>query len=255
VREAWEETASAVNDATLKIPYSFSASFVSRWLLRIIAGLVFLHLITQFGKYRFGLVRGVRLFYLDSENAIPAYFSALQLLGASILLAVIAQEHGRQLTAHARHWWPLAVGFCFMSFDEACAIHEHVRSLGLEKAMHVTANGYFYFPWVVCGVFVSTLVGALFIPFLARLTAVTRWRFIVAGTVFLGGTLGMEMVGAKYASTHGTENPGFVTCVTIEETLEMVGVALFIRALLLYIEATFGTCALGFGRERQALED
>lgn len=238
----------------MKTPFSFSASFVTRWLFRIIAGLVFLHLITQFGKYFFGLKLGARLFYLDNENALPAYFSALQLLGASVLLAIIAQEHRRQRAPYVLHWWLLALGFCYLSVDESCAIHEHFRSLALEKAMHAT-GGYFYYPWVVCGVFACALVGTLFIPFLVRLEALTRWRFIIAGSLFLSGTLGVEMLGGKYASVHGTENPGYVMWVTVEETLEMVGVALFIRALLLYIEASFGACTLSLGKEGDAVKN
>lgn len=69
------------------------------------------------------------------------------------------------------------------------------------------------------------------------------------GCLFLSGALGMELVGAKCASNCGLDSLGYDWCVTVEESLEMVGVALFIRTLLLYLEATFGACAISFGRD------
>jgi hypothetical protein len=49
------------------------------------------------------------------------------------------------------------------------------------------------------------------------------------------GALGMEMVDGYYASLYGDNNFVYVVLTTIEEFFEMVGIAVFIYALLSYI--------------------
>jgi hypothetical protein len=56
-----------------------------------------------------------------------------------------------------------------------------------------------------------------------------------AATLFLGGALGVELVGSRYAEFHGGENLTYNIIATVEESLEMAGVIVFIYALLKYI--------------------
>jgi hypothetical protein len=64
---------------------------------------------------------------------------------------------------------------------------------------------------------------------LPRSTAVAlAW----SGGLFVAGSVGMEMLGGHQAELHGYDNWTYVLCYTLEETLEMLAVALFIRTVL-----------------------
>ena len=58
---------------------------------------------------------------------------------------------------------------------------------------------------------------------------------MVAATLFIGGAIGIELVGGRYVELHGRENVTYSMIATLEESLEMAGVIVFIYALLKYI--------------------
>ncbi len=61
------------------------------------------------------------------------------------------------------------------------------------------------------------------------------YLFLIAGATYLGGVLGMELVGSSYIFNYGPSlSYGIVA--TIEEVLEMLGIIVFIYALLDYLE-------------------
>jgi len=45
----------------------------------------------------------------------------------------------------------------------------------------------------------------------------------------------MEMIDGNYAFIHGTNNFTYMMLTTLEETLEMVGIAVFVYSLLMYL--------------------
>jgi hypothetical protein len=79
----------------------------------------------------------------------------------------------------------------------------------------------------------ALLLGSL--RFLMHLPATTRRLFLLAGAIYVGGALGMELVEAAF-NARGVSS-GFIPLlgVAIEETMEMLGVTMFIYALLTYI--------------------
>ena len=82
--------------------------------------------------------------------------------------------------------------------------------------------------------------------FLRRLPADTRRRFLVAGFIYVSGSLGLEMLGGNYEFVQGKRDLAFGLLGVAEETCEMLGTILFLRALLLYLSRRIshsGTCA------------
>ena len=57
-------------------------------------------------------------------------------------------------------------------------------------------------------------------------------ELVGAGVVFLGGCIGMEMVGTAYVLRPGHSPTVYCLIATTEESLEMCGVILLIRAML-----------------------
>jgi hypothetical protein len=75
----------------------------------------------------------------------------------------------------------------------------------------------------------------------------TRILFLLAGVVYVGGALGMEMVAGVYDQSHGYENAVTATMANVEETMEMAGLVIFIYALTAYLSSAFGDVRLRFG--------
>jgi hypothetical protein len=79
------------------------------------------------------------------------------------------------------------------------------------------------------------IVGALviaFIPFIRALHPATRTRLIIAGAIYVGGALVMELPLGWWTAQHGMDTFGYALLDWVEETMEMVGSALAFAALL-----------------------
>ena len=93
------------------------------------------------------------------------------------------------------------------------------------------------YAWVVPGLVLVGAVFLLYARFLWRLPPRTRWRFLVAGGLYVGGALGMELLGGKLHTELGYNTPWYIAAAQLEEVLEMSGVIVFIDALLSYASA------------------
>jgi hypothetical protein len=180
--------------------------------------------------HRLRLLFLFRQFNLDEENNLPTFFSCALLAIAAGLLFLIARrarEDGDRMT---NYWRAFGVLFAFMSFDEFCGFHERF-GVFLVASFHAPQSGATRFPWVVAGLPFVAAVGAVSAPFLRALPRRTRNAMLVAGLVYVGGALGMELADGWYFDHYG-EDTTYALLVGVEETLEMTGVILFIRCLL-----------------------
>ncbi len=174
---------------------------------------------------------GGRLFSLDSERNVPAWFTVLLLLGVAVAMARAAFVEFAQRRGTAWGWSVLALGFVYLAADEQLGLHERLEQFADSVP---DFGGIFHFRWVAAVLPVVLVVGIGFIPFLLRLPRPTAVRLVVAGAVYVGGALGMEMVGG-IARAAGEPGIAYVLSATIEETLEMLGGLLALRTLLLHL--------------------
>ena len=68
----------------------------------------------------------------------------------------------------------------------------------------------------------------------------------MAVTIYIGGAIGCELIGAYYAEICGTQNMAYSMIVTVEESLEMAGLILFIWALLKYVADNYKELQITF---------
>jgi hypothetical protein len=198
-------------------------------VLASIGGQVMAHLTRHAQVYALA-----RLFYVDAERNIPSDFSTLLLLFAALLLAVITVLKRQQTDSPVSYWAILSFGFLCMAADEAWSFHERLikpvrRLLGDDNL------GVFYFAWVIPGIALVLVLALFFLRFLLRLPAKTRRTFLMAATLYIGGAIGVELIGGRFAELHGTRNLTYSMMVSVEESLEMAGAITFIWALLVYI--------------------
>ena len=95
----------------------------------------------------------------------------------------------------------------------------------------VTPKGYLLWLWVIPYGFAVLVLAAVYLRFLVRLSRTTRYYFILAALLFLGGAIGVEMLSAWEKDLNDYTILYYVLY-SLEEFLEMIGVAVFIYALL-----------------------
>ena len=166
----------------------------------------------------------VQMLSLSYEHNLPTWFSACILFSCGLALAAIASRAQRQRERHRWHWWGLSAAFFYISLDETAEIHEH---LGLWEL-----HGVLYFSWVVPAAAAVAVLGALYLPFLLRLPPRRRWQFILAGALYVGGALVMELPLGWWYERAGDANLVYAAIDHLEETLEMIGASLFLSALV-----------------------
>jgi hypothetical protein len=184
-----------------------------------------------------------RVFNLDAENNAPTWFSSICLFLCALLLWLTGKAARLRRDPASRYWFGIAAVFLMMSLDETASLHERLLQ-PMRAAFHL--SGYFYYGWVVPGGLFVLAFAAATIRFLQRLPADTRRRFLVAGFTFVAGGLGIEMLAANYEFVHGEGGLPLHLLSVAEETLEMLGTVLFLRALLLHLERTLSparTCS------------
>lgn len=180
-----------------------------------------------------------RFFYLldvDGEMTIPTWYSSFQLLLAGGLLGVAAVAN-RESRFH-RHWAVLGWLFLILSIDEMSSIHE--RFMGpMRGALYKFGlyNSFFYFAWVVPAVIFLILLGIAYFRFLRALPPRTLRLFLVAGAIFVAGAIGLEMLGANFVYYEGITDRSFRMLQPLEELGEMLGLTIFIYALLDYLRS------------------
>jgi len=126
----------------------------------------------------------VRLFDPNGEANIIAWYSASTLLLCSFLLGIIALVKKMNYGDYTRHWGILSLIFLYLSVDEAALIHE-MAVKPLRDLFDL--GGFFYYGWIIPAGVAVLVVGLAYLKFLFHLPSKTRWLFLVAGGISLGG--------------------------------------------------------------------
>ena len=203
--------------------------------------------ISVFGQvYKYNLNEGrdrylTTVFNLDEEHNIPTFFSTMMMLACSLLLILIGESKEERKGKYRWHWTGLGFIFFFLAFDEATVFHEKT----IEPIRNfLNTGGLLHFAWVIpAGVFLLILL-LCYWKFLVDLPARFRGLFVLSGSVYVAGAMGMEMLSGLFLSRQGEDNLGYALLTNFEETLEIIGLLLFIHALLSYVVYSGGRLSL-----------
>jgi hypothetical protein len=143
--------------------------------------------------------------------------------------------HSRIFAAERRpgslYWLGLSIIFAFLAIDEFCAIHERLNE-PMAKFLHTTSSALLY-AWVVPYAALVVVFGAVYLRFWWRLPVRQRITFAAAGTIYVVGALGLEVIGSELDSIYGIgKSLAEGIEIIVEEGMEMSGIALFVYALL-----------------------
>lgn len=204
-------------------------------LIFIVIGLTIASITGQFFQY-YGFSHSPQLIEklnVDGEYTIPSLFSSFSLLFCSFLLGFISRKKWQRNDKYIWKWIGLSVIFFYLALDETISLHEQLihplRDL-------FNATGIFYYTWVIPGLILVMVVLLIYFKFIQTLPQKIKYLFIISGVFYVGGGIGMEMLGGYYAYLYDTNNFIYQILVTIEELFEMLGVVIFIYALLSYLK-------------------
>lgn len=178
---------------------------------------------------------GFKKFFFDDEETIPTYFSAINLLIAGILLALIANFKARANDPFILHWKILSGLFILLSIDEIAGIHEMTID---PLVLAYDLSGYLRFPWVILGLMFMAGFSLYYYKFLKSLPKKYIKGFFCSCLIFLTGAIGIEIISAKiFISREESAKDLIYNLVTsIEESFEMIGIIMFINVLLSYLK-------------------
>lgn len=182
----------------------------------------------------------IPLFNMDREANVPAWYSSAAILLCSLLLGVIAVHKRQAMDAFSRHWLGLCLIFVYMSVDEVAGLHERISVLGRLVIDHPSALKY---AGLLPGTILLLVVGISYLSFLRSLAPRTRRLFILAGVLFI---VAVTVVEAMSYGILGPSRTVGMSIVIVEETMEMLGIAIFAYALLDYLRVQLPAVTLEF---------
>ena len=199
-------------------------------------GVIILTLISlpiQIAKYVFDYrADWMTMFNLDREMNLPTWYTGLMLAFCALLLRAIAVGKKTRRERYYRHWNFLSILFLFLAVDEVLQIHEIFIIPDLSKIL----PWFFYSVWVVPYSIALIVFLQKYWQFTIDLPSRTSRHFILAAMLYIGGALGMEIVGSYWTEVEGQQNLIYALMATLEEVLEMIGIIVFIYGLLAYIK-------------------
>lgn len=234
----------------MKVRIAISPRFSVAFTLALAALALFLTLMNVFshvshhlvgehlpGSVLESILEPLDAFQLDRERSFPTLYVATLWLLCSVLLAGITLSRRAIAARYVRHWGVLATIFLCLFTDELLQIHEKT----IEPLRYILGtSGLLYYAWVVPALILLLVFGVLYAKFVIALPSRLRLLFLTAGLVFVTGAVGFEMIGGYYDSFYGKESAGFIVSSTVEEFLEMLGLTVFIYALLEYMRLYVG---------------
>lgn len=229
-----------------KVAVNVNIPFLTKYLLLAI-GILLVFNILVIISYQLGIEFPARdKYYFDREDSLPTYYSALLLFCSALVLSIIAFLKRREKDLFAVHWTILSLIFLALSIDEAVSFHEYLIEPLRAKFQ---LDGALRFPWVIAGGIFVLVFGFSYLKFFFALSKNMKMLFFMSAAIYILGVIGFEMIGGViYKGSTGVSDKSllYMVVMTIEETLEMLGISLFIITLLKYIKSYTPKLKLNF---------
>jgi hypothetical protein len=221
----------------MKLSFFVTFQKIARLLPFITLALIIVSVFGQWSLYYLPDFTGrdilAQEFNLDEEANFPSLYSALLLLLCSFLIKIISEIKKKVRDRYTFYWQSLASIFLVLSVDEILSLHENVIT-PLRRTFGFT--GFLRFAWVVPAAIFVVFSIFFFLKFFLSLPTPIKFSILLAGFLYVGGALGMEMINGQYSDLYGEENFGYEILVTIEESLEIFGIVIMINTLLTYLK-------------------
>lgn len=178
---------------------------------------------------------------LDFEESLYTWFSTVMLSAAAFICFFLSLKDHKQTKKVKIQWRIIGSLFFLLSADEMLSFHERVSGM---LSTSFSTSGIFEFAWVIPAIIIIPILFLLFLPFIRHLHTRVSYTIIIAGAIFVFGAVGMEMIAGIFISENSSQDDVFTSpiyrfLVNIEEGMEVLGVIVFIKALLMQAEVYF----------------
>jgi len=182
------------------------------------------------------------LFDFGAENNIPTIFSFICWVICALYLLLLSINE-RKNGGFSKYWMGLAVLFGYFSIDEFLSIHENISP---NLQLYLNTSGVFYFAWIIpYGILILILLIVYYRVFLSIPTRIKK-LFMISATIFIGGSIGIEMSEAYFFSLYGQTDLCYILLSYLEELFEMLGLVCFIYSLNCYLTLKSVNITLSF---------
>jgi hypothetical protein len=171
------------------------------------------------------------MFDVNSEPTFITWYSIVKLFAVALLLVAVARVERGAGSKWWRHWVALAGVFLILSLDEFLQLHE--RLAAPTRDLFGITGGALYLAWVIPGALLVTVVALVFVRFVIAQTREVLVLIVGSAAIFIGGSLGLEVVASAGFGFHGLTS-------ALEELCEMAGLSLFVFALLRKLRESSG---------------
>lgn len=221
------------SDTPVRFGVTISPATVLKFLLAVIFVLSLCGFFVNYNRYVLDGTNARRLyalFNMDWEGNIPTVFSAIELFCSALLLFALCKSENHYGGQWRFHYRSLGIGFLFLSCDEVLKLHERLSDI---IARYLHTKSLLTLGTVLLALVSMPLIGVFFWRWLLALPRRIALVMILSAVIYLAGVVGMEVVSIGYAKVQGTKaNLMYQMLAIIEETLEMIGIAIFNYALL-----------------------
>ena len=172
---------------------------------------------------------------LDEEFNLPAIYSGLLLCMCSLLLSQIGVS---SKTSERKSWILLSRVFLFLAFDEVFQIHELFVVSEWRQYVHPSLASIWVIPYGI----LFLLFAVRFVPFFLRLRGQISILPFIAGGIYVSGAIAVEALNSWLVRTGQISRSGFYyeAISGFEELFEMLGVIIFLYAILLELQSRSG---------------
>lgn len=218
-----------------------------RSLLACFGLLLALHLLTLVARFGFGhdYVFGFApMFNLDAERNISmAYTFMLFVLASSV--CILAANIERKSTSR---WTFLGIVFLILGIDEFISIHE--KFTGPVREL-LSTSGLFYFAWIIPYFVIVAVLFLILVGWLRDLPKDLRTGMLVSAFIYLSGVFLMEGIGGWYFNgVPERKDLVYYFIVTLEESLEILGLTIFIYFVAKYLASSFDYLQIEFAEKQ-----
>ena len=208
--------------------------------------LLFLHVLTQIYNYYYQNSYTIFLenqFNITNEWNIPTFVTIIYWLINAALFFIISTNKTYSFSTGLK-WKVLSLVFLVLAADEYRGYHELISGHLRE---YFNLHGIFFYAWVIPYGMVFIILSIFFFPALKLLNKDTRILFYLSAIVFLSGSIGLEMLEG-WITDNGYESQIILFNIieTIEETLELIGLAILTSACLSVLVIETNTLVVNF---------
>lgn len=210
---------------------------ILKWHVIVIGALFVAHVATlRYVDYDSALWSVVGfLFDVNDETNIPTFFSAMAIFATAFGAFWAGAAAAEGDPAQARKWKILGALLVFLAFDEGSQIHETIGDAAANYFGWVGGYG-----WVFMYGAITLVAAAFLFSFWLSLERAVQLLFAAGGVIYVGSAIGLEVAEAFFVRRYGEGVlDGWVGMLSaFEECGEMLGIAILLQGVLLFIERT-----------------